>query len=432
MQIQEFSDFLTNMVSPLLAGATVSPPSRRQQRTARSLAAFSVGRIELKVRESSAAEMEYTLSRTQEFDDSEKQLVESLVMTYTEAKEAAGSLIEHLVDYILARAIARAVAPNVLPQQETIVKVLSKFSDWSAQTYEGTRVSCGVIVHAMSQGGQDDLTFDEVMGEDFSKALSDGVETWWGIDAAGVFQGFATEVTGIGDALEADAARQTGQQRGDHGLFPFRYRGLATEAHSGRVGITLNRNGEVLLFADGSLKFAKRRGSWVHFAHQATIKQMSNGGRGPKELRQAIYESCIDVSFSRSGACIGLLSRINEEAFLESHMVAATDILGIDGSLKTKVASRLIRNLKFHMVPRLIRKELLGLDGAIVLRADGTFYAAGAILDLGDVERGNQGGRSAAARALGQYGLGVKVSADGLISGYRVGAEHVETAFKVG
>lgn len=84
------------------------------------------------------------------------------------------------------------------------------------------------------------------------------------------------------------------------------------------------------------------------------------------------------------------------------------------------------------MLSRAVRKELLGLDGALVLCPNGTIYAAGAILKLGMIDLGNQGGRSAAAKTLSRYGLGSKISEDGMISGYKKETGDPEACFKVG
>jgi len=66
------------------------------------------------------------------------------------------------------------------------------------------------------------------------------------------------------------------------------------------------------------------------------------------------------------------------------------------------------------------------------VRWDGVLLAAGAILELHDVKRGNQGGRSAAAKALSRFGMGIKVSEDGMISGYKLETGEDKTAFLVG
>jgi hypothetical protein len=74
---------------------------------------------------------------------------------------------------------------------------------------------------------------------------------------------------------------------------------------------------------------------------------------------------------------------------------------------------------------------ILRLDDAVVLRHNGRALAAGAILELGGADRGNLGGRSAGAKALSRFGLGIKVSEDGMISCYKPETGQREPCFKV-
>src|SRR5438132_14416144 len=99
---------------------------------------------------------------------------------------------------------------------------------------------------------------------------------------------------------------------------------------------------------------------------------------------------------------------------------------------KAWAAATLVDGRAFDELPRSVRKELLGLDGAVVVRPNGSVYAAGAILKLANVNLGTQGGRSAAAKTLSRYGLGIKISEDGMISGYKKEIGDAEAAFKVG
>ena len=249
--------------------------------------------------------------------------------------------------------------------------------------------------------------------------MSDGVESWWGANADGDAVAFVTHESTTAAASEG-------------GCFPLRYLPLATRCVNGHVGIALNRNGEILVFAKGQIQFAKRRGTWLHFTHEPVVRQMSGGGASSLGLRQAIYESCLDVSFARSGACIGVVREQSYPGFVSKSPVSSDDLLATSSKLKPRTAAHLIGNRKFQDLPRLIRKELLGLDGAVVLQWDGVVLAAGAILELQEVKRGNQGGRSAAAKALSRFGLGIKVSEDGMISGFNKKSGEENPVFKLG
>lgn len=76
---------------------------------------------------------------------------------------------------------------------------------------------------------------------------------------------------------------------------------------------------------------------------------------------------------------------------------------------------------------RRLRQELMAIDGATVLSHDGELLAVGAILKIPGGSTG--GGRLAAAKALGKLGLGIKVSQDGGITGFRLGQS--EPAFSL-
>jgi hypothetical protein len=70
------------------------------------------------------------------------------------------------------------------------------------------------------------------------------------------------------------------------------------------------------------------------------------------------------------------------------------------------------------------------VDGATVIDHQGSLLAVGAIVQVPGGSTG--GGRLAAAKALSRLGLGVKVSQDGGIRGYRPNAQgEAQLAFAV-
>lgn len=65
--------------------------------------------------------------------------------------------------------------------------------------------------------------------------------------------------------------------------------------------------------------------------------------------------------------------------------------------------------------------HVLGSDGITIVSSKGQLLACGRIIDLSGVAAGSGGGRTQAAKAASQFGLAVKVSADGPISAFRAG-----------
>ena len=77
------------------------------------------------------------------------------------------------------------------------------------------------------------------------------------------------------------------------------------------------------------------------------------------------------------------------------------------------------RNVNFFELNRKLRQELLSLDGATIIRKDGTLVATGAIISL--KTQGDGGGRTAATKQLSDYGIAFKISEDGEITCYHDG-----------
>src|ERR1017187_5649745 len=145
MNIKNFAQFLTQVVAPMFPGALVSKAGKLERKTS-SLVVYLPGATALRVKGSPSAAQTYEITRKQAFDESEKRLAKSLVQSYYEVKKHAKEYVDELGDYIVRRAIARSVAPSNQKQQATIAALLEKLTEWSAQTYEGDRVSAGILV----------------------------------------------------------------------------------------------------------------------------------------------------------------------------------------------------------------------------------------------------------------------------------------------
>lgn len=90
---------------------------------------------------------------------------------------------------------------------------------------------------------------------------------------------------------------------------------------------------------------------------------------------------------------------------------------------KAEVLSYLLRYSEqqlqsFFELDKPLRREILSLDGATVVSLNGSFYCAGSIVSV--PSGSSSGGRSAAAKQLAKYGVGIKISEDGYIEAYGV------------
>jgi DNA integrity scanning protein DisA with diadenylate cyclase activity len=137
------------------------------------------------------------------------------------------------------------------------------------------------------------------------------------------------------------------------------------------------------------------------------------GAPEQKQLMRAVYASCLDASFARTGACIAIANDADGRNLRD--YLNRGDLLLSAGTEKATLLSHLI-GLPFQRISRPVRQEVAALDGAVVLDREGVVLAAGAIVRVPGGSEG--GGRRAAAIALSRLGLAVKVSADGGITAF--------------
>ena len=238
----------------------------------------------------------------------------------------------------------------------------------------------------------------------------------------------------------------------DNNLFaPYKHLELATLATGSKVGVCLSEQGDVLVFKNKSLLFAKKSGIWICYSHDEIVGKLSEHAGEYEEVRRAIYITALDTSFNRCGGCIvhvnsgdslNVLKHIDEadvlykesydhiqqekinQSFFATMEDGAPEIPDYEQFLleekcaKTATLRKLIIGRKFQELDRKFRQELIAIDGAVVIDYDGKILAVGAIIKI---EAGSSGGgRLAAAKTLSNYGISIKISNDGSIQGFKM------------
>ncbi|MER2625067.1 MAG: hypothetical protein ABTS22_14155 [Accumulibacter sp.] len=322
-------------------------------------------------------------------------------------KELASPLKDDLLSTFQRRVAAKAVAEP--GSEKATLAVIDQLALWATRLYEGAAISSAIGI-SLADGNGIGLTLNDIAGSDFGAVLANGFDT----------------LLEINPDLKFVAHRVLPTRDTPVPYCPWRHTAIAqwTSEARERVAVVLNRLGEILIFRQGQLLFARRGGTWHFLTHQPIIRQMSV----PKDqdIRKAIYETTLDASFSRTGACLGVVS--HEFAGKWTGVIARADLLDDASSTKSKAIKQIIGDRKFHDLHRTLRQELVAIDGATVIDHKGKVLAVGAILQIEGGSTG--GGRTAAARQLGTMGLGVKVSQDGGITGFRQKANDA-TAFRV-
>lgn len=284
------------------------------------------------------------------------------------------------------------------------------------QTYENSAFTFGCIIDTADQtypqaGTAFPAAFFELKRY---RALSDAYYTSYMVSSAGKLLSFMNLYAGLG------------QTTAKH-YYPEWCAQFAEQAQSGRVGLALNRQGEILLIEDGTLRFSYRFGKWQYWNHSHLIDLAKNLIRTQHvqvgvvaKVANAIYRAALDVSFRRSG---GLFVVLRNTGYLK-HLAKVADV--IDNPHRSQVNAAFDHALpatNIMTIPRTILLELSSLDGAIVCSNSGELLAYGAVLEPTKKGRPSaaEGSRTKAAIGSSMYGLALKISSDGEISMYRRG-----------
>jgi hypothetical protein len=383
-------EFLLPMLPGTSRAAGITIHARKRQVVSYAKAG---GGNQLLVRPEALATVEYTLSRSQKFQASELALATSFVEGAQEIESGLGKAYEaEVLRGLPLRVVARAAGGK---HHQVLLQILEQFAAWAAEQYEGRPVVSAAGIDPSVTGHVD---VAKLWKESFAPVLSNGMDTLVVVDPAAR----VASLKAVDSTLVATYS-------------PVRYAHVAGWSSSGKIAAALNRNGEILVFTDGVMRFALRRGHWHHFTHSAIVSSIHLPRR--KEAKNAIYETLLDVAFARCGGCIAVVDRAN--AAQVTSVVAAKDLIQPAApalpSLKAELLAKAV-GTGFADLDRRIRAELVAMDGATIISHQGKILAAGAIVKIGAGSSG--GGRLAATKALAKLGFAAKISQDGGVTGY--------------
>lgn len=291
--------------------------------------------------------------------------------------------------------------------------VLQFVRSLSQETYEGQRLSYGLILAPSDGGGS---PFTSAFENKRFKRITDGFSTALVLDR----RGRVVEIV----SLQTPEAEGTARKRR-----PWWAAAIAeAAAKRGGVGVALTRNGDILVVHDGKLAFNQRAGKWSKWDHAAILKKLRAlfDFRGaPQQIADVLsylYHVALDLAFRRSG---GLLIVVGSEDRLKRLLTGSSDILTSarrkepEKSLDSSLTARAI-----YRSDRRVTGDLASLDGALAVDRTGELLAYGAMTKSSGAAQ--QGARTRAAHAASREGVAIKVSADGDIGFYRSGKRHFE------
>lgn len=323
----------------------------------------------------------------------------------------AGPLKYDFLSTFSRRVVAQALSSPNLPA-ETLLSGIDQLSRWSSRLYEGSAISAA-IGFRMKPQPEGAVSLRAIGAHDFGAVLTNGYDTLLEFDFYERLVGHASLALSGADIWSCALRHAPVAEWTTH------------DKKRRRVALCLNRGGEILVFRDGKMLFARRSGRWSFLTHEPVLTQM--GTPQNTEIRKAVYETCLDASFSRTGACLGIVSS-SRMSKLKKVVASEEDFFRRSETTKAKAIRQMIGTRKFHKLDRRLRQELVAIDGATVISFDGDLLAVGAILKIPGGSP--SGGRLAAAQQLSKLGVGIKVSQDGGIVGFRLG-EKKNPAFQI-
>ncbi len=294
---------------------------------------------------------------------------------------------------------------------ESIYSLILQLEDWALKTYEGKKVPFSFLIHTKNDEPKDkeQINFIDFLTNKHAAVFTDGITSVIELDYNGNVKKFYSIYNK--------------EELCDGSFAPHRFQAICNESNKDVIGIMLQSNGDLLIFKNKRLQIARINGDWKFFNSKSIVKKIEqfliDENASAPILSNKIYASLLDVSFSHSGGCIALIKREMQD---EAKELYKEDSIAEISNEKINMIKKLISGdgtnlLKFEETDRKLRQELLSLDGATILNDAGEFLAVGAIVHVPGGS--DEGGRAAAAKELSRYGMAIKISMDGAITGYR-------------
>lgn len=288
------------------------------------------------------------------------------------------------------------------------------------QSYENKSLTFGCILDPNVTGPTTNAAFPrDFLRSKKYKALSDGFRTAYHVSTKGTVLNFI------------DLERFDKQLLTEKHYYPYWAKPIASASRAGKCGIALSRQGDILVFDEGTLRFSYRFGRWQYWNHAHLVKLIRDRAKAQKvppavlgRVVGAIYRAALDVSFRRSG---GLFIILHNRGSLRDIVRKGDTIADPRRSDTDLEFDAILSEHTIQSLPRAVAVELASLDGAVVLANSGRILAYGAVLKPRRAGRlrGTEGSRTKAAIGASNYGLAIKISSDGEIAVYYEGREFI-------
>lgn len=308
--------------------------------------------------------------------------------------------------------------------------VITHIINWSCRTYEGKKVPFGIVINFNENDENNNADYLKFLNNDSSAVFTDGIFSGILLDKNGHVLSFLTRNTC------ANTAKKSKKKM----FIPYQFEDIAKNCTGSSVGVIAMKNGEIILIKNKEIVFAKRGNKWINFNWNRVYnslrpyfqKNILLTEADIYEKIQELYCTMLDVSFAHSGGCIAIIIPEKENSNDVGKIIKERIDLCCKGEWPSDISAESKEKIvimsyllsyqpsqmqSFFKIERVLRKEIIGLDGATVISLNGSFYCAGSIVSVSS-DNSNGGGRSAAAKKLSLLGVGIKISEDGYIEAY--------------
>ena len=297
--------------------------------------------------------------------------------------------------------------------QKSLYNILNRIEEWAYKTYEGQKKTFGIIFcHKDFPKSQDSFDYIDFLKSDFSATINDGLYSAVELYADGAFKKHISITYRNNSKLPS---------------IPYPFTGFAELCTRDKTGILLTESGDILVISNQKLQYTKHNGFWLRSNADKVIKQlMCELDVKEYDVVATLYQTITDLSYSRGGACIGIINDDHLPSALHD-MIDNGLLSNENNDIKMKAIKSLIKSNEsvtkqktFYKINRHLRRELLELDGAVVISKSGLIHVIGTIIKLKN-SGSSGGGRTAAAKQLSNFGIAIKISQDGYVQIFKQG-----------
>jgi hypothetical protein len=378
----------------------------------------------------------YALTNHKEFSDHQQKMVRSIAKFLSTRHELLfnrdaaaqnmpifGGLTEdrYVSTFLDGRVFDDAVSPATLPDRVSEAIEVLRISALSS--YEDKRISTGALLfgswpdacHLAPSQPADALPYSSDLTAIHSfHRICDGLRTIALVDE----KGFMVELVDVQEWAQPFSALELPVPSARR----YRTHCQATLC-GGHICLVLTPNGEIKIFGEGVQLFNFFDGRW-HLTDPVSKYEAWEAAIGRKELAARLFSAGLNLAEHRRGGMFVVL----EDARHARQIVSALDLLETGRRERASAKNRLhylLQKTRATDLSSAVLESIAQIDGSVVLDLDSRLLAFGAILrhrqQVTEDEEIGEGGRTAAAIGVSQFGNVLMVSEGGQLSFYHKG-----------